>query len=399
MISKSAFIRGVQCQKALYLYKNFYNARDKLSAEQLAKFKRGTQVGIYAQKLFPNGVDCSPKRAGDSETWVENTKNQLSQNQSTLYEAAFEFNGSMAAMDIFTQINGIYQAYEVKSSLKVSAVFEVDLAFQTYIIKQSGFDLTQAGIITVNGDYEKQGEINWEQFFRFTDYSHQLPIWHPWIEEQIALAEKTLNQTSIPKVGIGKQCFEPYVCDFIKFCWKKPLSEQWSNSRPFIQTHHQLFAEKGLVAPLENNQNEWPNEIVFMLFAAPAIPMINGCKPYQKTPLAFVLVNLNLHRFEILWIFENEQGFEDLINQLKQKTQSIDTSFEAVDEISHDVLMKHEIEFKFKSKLAIEKVTMIQSEFRIHVDNEINSLKPINSSFLMNWIDENMADLIEKIKN
>lgn len=395
MISKSAFIRGVQCQKALYLYKNFYNVRDKLSTEQLAKFKRGTQVGTYAQNLFPNGVDCSPRKPGDSETWVKNTHNQISENKTILYEAAFEFNGSMAAMDIFTQINGKYEAYEVKSSLKVSSVYEIDLAFQTYIISRSGHLLNGAGIITVNADYQKNGDINWHQYFQFSDYSQHLKLWHPWIEEQIAQAEKTLSQNAIPRVGIGKQCFEPYACDFMKFCWKKPLAENWKNTSPYKNTHHQLFEEKGLIESAEYQKSIIPNEFAFMLFAASAIPMLNGSKPYQKTPLALLLVNLMQHRFEIVWMYDEEEDQETLISHLKNKMYQLNTSFEVMEQTSADFFEKSQIEIAFKAKQTIEKVMSIQSEFRMKVDNEVNSLKAINNNDIKNLLYKLIEDIFK----
>ena len=56
LLSKSSFIKGLQCEKHLYLYKYHYNEMDELSEMQKAIFKRGTNVGELAHKLFPGGV-------------------------------------------------------------------------------------------------------------------------------------------------------------------------------------------------------------------------------------------------------------------------------------------------------------------------------------------------------
>ena len=53
-LSKSTFIKGVQCQKALYLHKFKPELADPISAQQEAVFETGTNVGVLAQKLFPN---------------------------------------------------------------------------------------------------------------------------------------------------------------------------------------------------------------------------------------------------------------------------------------------------------------------------------------------------------
>jgi len=55
-LSKSKYVLGLQCEKALYL--NVYEpdlASDASDSQQMI-FDQGTEVGIFAQKMFPNGV-------------------------------------------------------------------------------------------------------------------------------------------------------------------------------------------------------------------------------------------------------------------------------------------------------------------------------------------------------
>ena len=59
-LSKSTFIRGLQCEKSLYLYKHHYNLKDPVSPQLQAIFNQGHRVGELAQGLFPGGVDASP---------------------------------------------------------------------------------------------------------------------------------------------------------------------------------------------------------------------------------------------------------------------------------------------------------------------------------------------------
>jgi hypothetical protein len=54
-LSKSLFLRGLQCPKSLYLYKTQPDLRDPVSQTQEAIFQSGTDVGITAQGLFPGG--------------------------------------------------------------------------------------------------------------------------------------------------------------------------------------------------------------------------------------------------------------------------------------------------------------------------------------------------------
>ena len=74
ILSKSTFIRGIQCHKSLYLYQNEKKLRDPVSDQHQAIFDQGTNVGLLAQKLFTGGIDCSPENFWNSQESVVKTK-------------------------------------------------------------------------------------------------------------------------------------------------------------------------------------------------------------------------------------------------------------------------------------------------------------------------------------
>ena len=58
-LSKSTFIRGLQCEKSLYLYKHHYRLKDPTPSSLQAVFDQGTNIGLLAQELFPYGAVIS----------------------------------------------------------------------------------------------------------------------------------------------------------------------------------------------------------------------------------------------------------------------------------------------------------------------------------------------------
>lgn len=77
ILSKSTFIKGLQCNKALYYQKYRRDLKDKLSAAQEAIFAQGTSVGELACKLFPGGVDCTPESYFDFQAAVIRTQEEI----------------------------------------------------------------------------------------------------------------------------------------------------------------------------------------------------------------------------------------------------------------------------------------------------------------------------------
>ena len=133
-LSKSTFIRGLQCEKSLYLYKKHYKLKDPISPSLQAIFDQGNQVGLLAQELFPGGIDSSPSSHLKMMESVIKTKEFLDKGESIIYEATFTYNEVLAALDILVRDDKGWKAYEVKSSTSVSDTYFKDAAIQYYTI-------------------------------------------------------------------------------------------------------------------------------------------------------------------------------------------------------------------------------------------------------------------------
>ena len=103
LLSKSTFLRSVQCQKSLFLYKNHYHLKDPISENQQALFNKGTQIGVIARDIFPGGVDASSKEKFNYQEAINNTKQLIASGAEVIYEAAFQFDGVLAIIDIIVQ--------------------------------------------------------------------------------------------------------------------------------------------------------------------------------------------------------------------------------------------------------------------------------------------------------
>jgi hypothetical protein len=159
-LSKSAFIRSLQCLKSLYLYKNFYQYRDMPSKELLERFRQGVEIGKLAWQLFPGGIDLNPRSAFPAAIIkaAEKTKEQLSFENTIIYEASFIHQPALAILDILVKENGKLFAYEVKSSVNISDTYIRDMAFQYYVMKGCGYRPEDFFIIHLNEGYDSTSQ-------------------------------------------------------------------------------------------------------------------------------------------------------------------------------------------------------------------------------------------------
>ncbi len=359
ILSKTSYIKGVQCLKQLYLTKKYPKLRDRLPAERLAIFSRGTNVGIYAQELFPGGIDAGPKHYTQYQKAVARTKELMGNGQEVIYEAAFQANRTLILLDILVRNGDKWDAYEVKSSVKLSRTYYNDAALQYNVIVNSGIALNSFSLIYINKDYKLDGDINIQKLFIITDVTQDCIKQQSFVKDKIREELIMLNQDESPIIGVGKQCFEPYDCDFIGHCWKgikRPsvfdipsidISRQFDLYNKYGGLPNILQNEKSIdefetiemncqiekmphLDLSENTMNDFEElynsknqkYAVKILYFIPALPLYSGTKPYQKIAFAYSLMPLDGSGNVELFIANgqnnpNEEIFDRLLNDSK----------------------------------------------------------------------------------
>ena len=358
-LSKSRFIKSIQCQKALYLGKHHPELKDEISEEQQAKFSQGTSVGELATGLFPDGTDVTLESFYDFSASIEQTKKLLKQNDVVIYEAAFAFEGVLCALDILVKKDGVIKAYEVKSSTEVKSVYIQDAGLQYYVMKSCGYEPADISIVYINNKYVRKGEIDVEQLFTIATVKEEILAFQPEIPALLQEAKTTLEGGDIPSIDIGPHCHDPYSCDFVGHCWKHiPDYSVFNISRLKSEKKFELY-NRGILDfrdipedyPLNDNQRlqveseldgtvtvnkteintflkslNYPLQFLdFETFQA-AVPLFDNSRPYQQLVFQYSLhiqedVGAELKHYEFLAEGDGTDPREKLIDQLIKDTK------------------------------------------------------------------------------
>jgi hypothetical protein len=322
-LSKSTFIRGLQCEKSLYLYKHQYRLKDPTPSSLQAVFDQGTNIGLLAQELFPNGADASPENHFKMFESVRKTQKFISQGESIIYEATFLYNNVLAALDILVKDNDGWKAYEVKSSTKVSETYIKDAAIQYHTITNSGVDLKDISIVHINNQYTREGELDIHQLFTIESVYDQVLEFLPRIPNEVRRLKNVIESSEIPNVDIGPHCSDPYDCDFKGTCWKHipdysvfnisrlnkdkkfdlynqgvitlddiDLSQTDLNPNQLLQVQSEVNGTTHIdIEEIRNFTNGLIYPLYFLDFETigPAVPKYNGSRPYQQLVFQYSL--------------------------------------------------------------------------------------------------------------
>jgi hypothetical protein len=224
ILSKSSYIRSLQCLKSLYFYKFHYKERDPISEEQQARFDRGHSYGKLAHLLFPGGVDVSPPTPWDYAPAVKQTQTLLLKQQPVIYEASFVGDEVVVALDILVKRRGLH-AFEVKSSTVVSETILNDAALQYYVITQSGYALEDFSIIHLRPDYKELPSDNVQALFMEQSVKAWCERQLDNVKTNIAQAKELIRKKQLPVIAQGDHCNKPYPCGFKNLCDKSNAFE------------------------------------------------------------------------------------------------------------------------------------------------------------------------------
>lgn len=245
-LSKSAFIKGLQCHKALYLKKYNPELEDKITQSQLAIFDKGHQVGFLAQQIFPGGTDLVGYIPHNFLEVFKQT-DQLILGETTIYEAGFSYDNLLCFMDILEKKDSKWHAYEVKGSTSVKETYLWDTAFQYHVITSSGIELEDISVVYLNNQYVRNGELNLHELFTVESVKDQILPLLPKVKEHINQMKLMLADKAIPSINIGPQCINPYPCSFMGHCWKEiPEYSIFNISRLSEHKKFDLY-EKGII--------------------------------------------------------------------------------------------------------------------------------------------------------
>lgn len=315
-LSKSQYIRGLQCHKSLWLYRHRKDLIPKTSASLQLIFDQGHRIGELAWKRFPGGRLIKEDHLHIPEA-LKSTRAAEDAGAPIIYEAAAIHDRVLVRPDILIRKGDGWDMVEVKGSTEVKDVYLEDVAIQKYVLDGAGFPVRRCFVMHVNNRYVRRGAIDPDRFFTLVDVTEEAAALQKEIPGRVAELHKVLDRQSAPDIPIGPHCSDPYPCEFMGHCWKHVPDYSVFD---LVRIRHQkaaVLADRGILRvhdvpedfPLSRSQAlqvaveksgrpyinrpgiakflrepRYPLHFLDFETIFPAIPPYDGLKPYQQTP-------------------------------------------------------------------------------------------------------------------
>ncbi len=313
-LSKSRVLAGLQCHKLLWWMVHEPSAPElQPDAATQAVMDRGTRVGELARSQFPDGVLIDLPHDAYSERFAR-TNEALQNGAPAVYEASFQAAGVFTAVDILKREDRGFRLIEVKSTTSVKDHHIPDVAVQAHVLRQNGLDIVGTELMHLNRDCAYPDLSNLFVRSDVTEAANAVGEDVPrWVADQLEML-----QGAVPDVAIGPHCETPYECPFMARCWTELPPHHVSTlyrigqrvlelDEQGYRTIHDLPEDVplGLIADRQRRAVREGRMIVeptlakaLDVFVPPiafidfetlglAIPVWNGCHPYDNVPVQF----------------------------------------------------------------------------------------------------------------
>jgi predicted RecB family nuclease len=214
-LSKSRFVAGSQCEKLLWWTVREPDAPELVPDKVLLDlFDQGRQVGELARLEFPGGILIEHAHAAPEDRLAA-TQAALAAGAPALFEACFESGGVFVAVDVLLRSGAGWTLVEVKSASSVKEEHITDVAVQSWVLRQTGLELTGVEVMHLNKEYRHPGPGD---LFARTDVTGLVEAVLPGVPELVDRLIPILAGP-VPEKQLGLHCHEPRDCPFHSRCW------------------------------------------------------------------------------------------------------------------------------------------------------------------------------------
>ena len=323
MLTKSDFIKFIQCPKYLWLYKHRKDLLPEEIDENLQRiFDEGYHIESYAYKLFLGGISA---QAGGFAESIAKTKKLMEAKTPIIFQPTISGKNLFCRGDILklNKDGESWDIYEVKSSTQVKDININDLSFQKICFESNGYKIGKIYLVFINNQYVRQGEIEPEKLLQTEDITEQVKYIEEETKLEIQNALEIIGQKDEPNIRILKQCRDPYECTFLDYCWKdipkksiydiasgltevklnmllddgileiKDIPEGVITDKIKLRQYHaekhdEIYIEKENIKE-ELSQLEYPLYFLDYETFSPGVPLFDGYRPYQRMTFQYSL--------------------------------------------------------------------------------------------------------------
>lgn len=295
--TKREYLNGETCPRLMVLLAQNPDLEAKKTSATFYQFDTGRRVGEIARELFPGGVlvERGPEK-------FNVTQDAIDAGSQFVYEASFNSALGTAITDILERLpDGTYGLWEAKTSKEIRTKTGIssdkkkylyELAMQWLIAEDNGVQISKAGVVLVNCDFQKNGPIDPDGFLWTLDVTQHVREVLAEVQQKSEHYADLIRSSELPPVEVKSKCKS---CHLIGQCWGDQVPTDHALFTPYFNAQKVNFsASSARRAPVVLKSGydklveaEYPHVHIDFEAATPAVPIYPNTKPYEQIPFQY----------------------------------------------------------------------------------------------------------------
>lgn len=213
--TRSRYNAGHQCHLRLW---NDLHAPHLATDDGETASSRGddAEARRHARDRYPQGVAVP----GGQEEGVAETRRLVEVEASAIFGAAFEHGAVVARADVLERLpEGGWRLVRVKSAKSPKPHVLPGLAFDLWVSRSAGFDVRDAGVLVLNGEYIYDGvRLDPDALFCYHSQLEKIEDLLSGIAGEVLAMHPVLTERNAPEIEPGAHCLKPFQCSYYGHC-------------------------------------------------------------------------------------------------------------------------------------------------------------------------------------
>lgn len=217
--SHISVMRGLLCEKLLYLYKN--KPEEKEGTWDLGKIigRRNSIVKDLGIKSLGSGIDITDSEDYDIKSCIAKTKELLDKKHGLLFRPYFLYDYIYTRVDAVRNTKDGLIIYDIQVRTSVKKNQFDSLGYQMEIIKSAGYEIHDIVVLYLDPDYTNIKRADHNNLFLRESVLDQITINGDKYKNNIEYIRSKFPPETEPESILGKHCFKGGICPFFRTCF------------------------------------------------------------------------------------------------------------------------------------------------------------------------------------
>lgn len=224
--SHISVIRGLTCDRLLYLHKNNPELKGKTQKLNNLIGRRNGFVKELAVSYLSKNLDYFKVNEPDTSRAASQTTELLNEDNIFIQKPLFLYDHIYSSLDFIVKKDDKIFVYSIQARTSGKRNRVTSLGYQIAVAKLAGLKYDDVFLVTLNPDYNRGSSLSKESLFNIESVKEALEDEMTYYTKGVKYIHTNFPKSEEPSAKLDRKCFKGGVCVFFEHCFPEVNSSK-----------------------------------------------------------------------------------------------------------------------------------------------------------------------------